>query len=134
MTKIVLPTGRAQTITPANDGDMFILGNTSNESDVGGWKIHLMPDEGGVWAGAIYILRRPEGKMPFDNGVGFSQSPYRRIVINNLAADCALDSAPLTGVSEIQVEANGTSIAFMVQCSAGSATVYSRPLQGSVAF
>lgn len=132
---IVLPTGRQHTITSANDGDLFILGNTSNESDVGGWKIWLMPDQGG-FTGALYILRRPEGKEVADNNVGFSQSPYRRIVINNQSADCTIVSGatPLIDVSEIQVEANGTSIAYLVACSAGSATVRSRPFQGSGAF
>ncbi len=129
---IVQPTGRAQIITPLNNGDIFILGNTNDEADVGGWKIWLMPDMGITFTGAIYILRRPTPIT--DPNVGFSQSPYRRIVINNLAADCQFDNAALTTVSEVQVEANGSSIAFMVSCSAGSAVVYSRPLNGSVAF
>ena len=132
---INIPTGRAQAISTLNNGDIFILGNTSNESDVGGWKIWLMPDASG-FVGTVSILRRPEGKEASDSGVGFSQSPYRRIVLNNLPADCTIvsDSSGLSGVSEVQVEASGVSIAFMVSCSAGSATVRSRPFQGSGAF
>lgn len=127
----VQPTGRAQGITTLNNGDVFALGNTSDEADVGGWKIWLMPNTDG-FVGSISILRRPSQLT--DPSVGYSVSPYRRIVINNLPADCLIDAAPLTTVSEVQVEANGSSIAFAVSCSAGSATVYSRPLNGSVAF
>ncbi len=131
---IVKITGRIKEITPANHGDLFILGNTSNEADVGGWTITLMPDAGGAFAGGITILRRPEGKGADDNNVGFMPSPYRPIVINNVAANPdVFDSIALTGPSEVQVPANGTSIAFSVSCTAGSAAVYTRPLQGSTA-
>ncbi len=130
---IVQPTGRIQAITSTNNGDLFILGNNSNEADVGGWAVWLIPDSGG-FTGTVSIMRRPEGKGAADNNVGFVTSPYRRIVVAGVAADCQIDSTPLTTVCEALVQANGASIALFVSCTAGSASVYTRPLQGPTSF
>ena len=133
MNAINFPTGRDQMIGVANNGDTFILGNTSDEADAGGWKLTLMPDAATGWTGSITIMRRPSGKGAFDNNVGFMPSSYRRIVVNNTASDYLWDSVALTGASEVQVEGNATSVAFYVQCTAGSARVYTRPVNGPTA-
>lgn len=133
MNTINYPTGRDQIISTKNDGDLFILGNTSDEDDAGGWKITFMPDGGVPFVGSIIIMRRPSGKSAFDNNVGFMPSPYRRIVVNNVASDMLWDSVPITAPGVILVAANGSSIAFVVQCTSGSARVYTRPVNGSMA-
>lgn len=130
---IVTATGRIRPITTDTNGDIYILGNNSNEADVGGWAISLIPDAGGAFVGSIAILMRPEGKGAFDNNVGFVPCPYRCIVINGVPQTYQLDNIPLVGVCHIQVPSNGWSNAFAVVCSQGSASVYSRPLQGCTA-
>lgn len=130
MPNINWPVGRVQIISAANNGDLFILGNTSNEADVGGWMLTLMPDAGGPFQGAVTLARRPEGKGAFDNAAGFMPSPYKVFVLNNVAQVPYWDVVPLTGATEICVPANGTSIGFWVQCTQGTARVYNRPVNG----
>ena len=133
MAQIVRMTGRAQILTGLNNGDLFLLGNVSNESDVGGWVVTLMPDQGG-FDGGVFIMRRPEGMAADNNNVGFMPSPYRRITVSNVASDGSIASDALTGATEVLIPAYGTSIALSVYCNSGSAVVYTRPLQGTVSW
>lgn len=130
---IVNPTGRIRPISLLQSGDIYILGNNNNEADVGGWAVSLIPDAGTSFVGSIAILMRPEGKGAADNNVGFVSCPYRCVVINGAAQNYQFDNIPLVGICHVQVPSNGWSNAFAVVVTQGSASVYTRPLQGCTA-
>lgn len=130
---IVNMPGRIRPISTAQSGDLYILGNTSNEADVGGWAISLIPDAGVSFVGSIAIMGRPEGKGASDNNVGFVPFPYRCIVINGVPQQYQFDTIPLVGICHIQVPSNGWSNAIAVVVTQGSASIYNRPLQGCTA-
>lgn len=126
---IVEQAGRCQTITAANHGDMFKLGNASQE--VGGWTIILVPSPD--FLGGINTLGRLTGPDAALRNAPYFPAPYRQVCINNVGSDYTFSSALISTSSTVQVPANGLSIAFLVTCTAGSADVYSMPLQGATA-
>lgn len=129
---IVQTTGRRQLLTPTNNGDLFKLGNTSNEDDVGGWILTLVPTDGN-FAGSFVVLGRNAMKTASDNNAPFIPIPYRTVCTNNVAADYSFSAAPITGTSMVIVPAYGIAIAVLVACTAGSANLYSNPINGPMA-
>lgn len=125
-------TGRCQSISSANHGDLFKLGNVSNEQDVGGWTITVIATSGD-FSGGVYIVGRQSGTDAQSRSMPYLPVPFRQVCINNIAMSYSFDNALISASSIVQVPANGLALALLVSCTSGTADVYSTPLQGPTA-
>jgi hypothetical protein len=125
---------RRQPIAVEHNGRFGVLGNVS-ASFVGTWRVQFTCTED--FAGSLTPMARGASKDLHDDNVGFATIPYRRVQLAGVASDYAL----VTGASVVNittdftilVPAAGLSIAFLVECVAGSGIVYSQPLEGLAA-
>lgn len=127
---LLSPANPRYVITPVDDGNYKALGNASG-SRPGAWSVEFAPDE--FWDGELTIVGRHVLKAAADDAAGFGTLAYLRVQVNNAAADYSLVDDVIQGDATLLIPASGLTVAVAVICRRGSCTMYSTPLEGSVA-
>lgn len=128
--------GPKRRVTPTDSGNIIFLGAAS-EGRIGCWAVQIEMD--GEWVGSLVVVGRSATKNASDDNAAERPMPYRAAFLNGTTptppygfANDGLTGAPIeiTGGSVILIPAYGFSVGFMVACTAGSATMYSLPVDG----
>jgi hypothetical protein len=130
--------GPKRLVTPTDNGNIIFLGEGS-EGRVGAWSVQLEMDSDFV--GGLVVVGRSSAKVASDDNAPERPFPYRAAFLNGTSASgpWAFAADPITGLpsqitasSCILIPASGFNVGFMVACTAGTATLYSIPVDGAV--
>jgi len=122
--------GREYNLTVDDHGEILSLGNAA-DGRTGTMFVAFVPDASFV--GGLAVVARPYGKPANDNGVGWSDYPFRRVNLAGIASDRTITTntaTPLSDAFMIEVPANGVAVGLLASCTAGGGVVYSWPLNG----
>lgn len=114
-----------------DNGDFLEMGPAGTPSSGGCMTIQFIPSPDAIYS--IIIMAKVAGVASTDANAPFMPVKYRRVVVNNVAADRTLVDDAITGASLIEVPSNGESIALFTACSAGTCQIISRNLQNALA-
>lgn len=113
--------GPSFVLQPAQNGNILVAGNTSDENPNGAVRFWFIPDVG---CDAVFtVMGRPPRLSTADGSVPWVPIPYRRITLNNAASDYAIVSDNVSGVSSILVPTVGGQVGLFVTVTTGNCTI-----------
>lgn len=116
-------------VLPAQNGNILVVGNTSDENPNGAIRIWLYAE--GDCDVSLTVLGRSPRISTADYSAPWIPVPYRRVTIDNVASDYAMVSAVVRGTSSILVPTCGASVGLLVAITTGAATMRCVPVQGA---
>lgn len=125
----IFPIGPKFRVQPAQNGNILVPGNTSDENPSGAVRFWFVPDIG--CDATFTVVGRAPRISTSDTTAPWVPIPYRRVTLNNVASDYAIVSASVTGTSSILVPSTGGAVGLLVAINTGECTLHSIPVTGS---
>lgn len=128
----IYPIGPKFRLQAAQNGNILVMGNTSDEQPNGAVRVWFVPDNG---CDAVFTV---VGRVPRIQAADAALAPwipvpYRRVTLSNVASDFAVVSDPVTGTSSILVPTVGGAVGLLVACTTGDCTIYTVQVEGASA-
>ncbi len=116
-------------VQPPQDGNILVVGNTQDENPSGAATLTFLPSQD--FTGSFAIVGRPPGISTSNTSVPWQAIPYRLVSLQDVASDYSFKSDTISVAAIIQVPANGLAVGVLVACSAGTAQLWIKLMEGA---